>query len=282
MRWYINRTGNAEGPFDEPTILGMIGRGEVQPHHQICVEGQQAWQPLTSHPPFANPPPAAGGGGGFGQPPAQGGFGQPPAQDFGAAANQAANQFGAAANDAANQFGGAANALAAGQAPGFTSSAAAGEGFFEQAKARNEPISEEAKKAAGMAHLLGAGGVFLGCWLCGLGGVAGSFLGNVLYKEQPKSAFAQFHINQAVQFQLAVWGTNIVVAILSNVLSFVGSMIHAYVGMAFSALSLINLVLFAAAVILPFLQYGKAKNGEWSEYPVIGARVMRAKSPMIK
>ena len=283
MRWYINRTGTGEGPFDEPTILGMIGRGEVHSGHQICVEGQQAWQPLGAHPPFgqasAGPAPQV----------------QAAANEFAggvqAAANQAApvaQEVAGGMHDAANQvaagFGSAGAALANPQAPQFSapSEAAPGEGFFEQAKASGQPPSEDAKKAASMAHLLAAGGSFVGCWACGLGGVIGAFVGNMLYKEEPKSPFALFHINQALQLQIAIWLVNIVTAIIFVVLRIVGGMIFDVLGLVLGFLHLFNLVLWLAGVVLPFLQSGKAKNGEWSEYPMIGARTMRAKAPMLK
>lgn len=276
MRWYLNRTGQAEGPFDEPTILGMIGRGEVLPHHQICVEGQQAWQGLQAHPPFAHA---------SSQPAPQV---HQAAHQVHQAAQQAAPQFEQAAHQVAGGFASAANQLASGgvgPAPQLsmpTGSAAPGQGFFEQAKARNEMISEEAKKGASFAHILGAAGVFLGCWACGLGGVVGAFVGKMLYKEQPASPFALFHMNQAFLFQAVIWAAQVAVGVLGWVVAFVGAMIADVLGLVGYFFYLINLVLFMAAVIVPVLQFGKAKKGEWSEYPLIGARVMRAKAPMLK
>ncbi|MBX3274402.1 MAG: DUF4339 domain-containing protein [Sandaracinaceae bacterium] len=285
MRWYLNRTGTAEGPFDEPTIVGMIGRGEIMPNAQICAEGAQAWQPLSAHPPFAQPaaPPQPQFQAAPQQPQAQAAPYQPAPQQQ--QFEQAAHQVAGGVADAANAFAGAVSGpggLVAPQFGGAPQMAAPGEGFFEQAKARNEPISEEAKKAASMAHLLAAGGVFLGCWACGLGGVLGAFVSNMLYKESPKSPFAQFHINQAFQTQLVLWGANLAIAIVVNVLSFGLGMISPTLGSLVSFLGILNALLFFAAIVLPLLQFGKAKNGEWSEYPMFGGRVMRAKSPMLK
>lgn len=276
MRWYINRTGAAEGPWDEPTIVGMIASGQILPNAQICMEGQQAWQALQSHPPFAQ---AAS------QPAPQV---HQAAHQVHQAAQQAAPQFEQAAHQVAGGFASAANQLASGgvgPAPQLampTGSAAPGEGFFEQAKARGEAPSEEAKKGAQFAHLLGAGGVFIGCWACGLGGVIGTFVGKMLYKEQPSSPFALFHMNQAFLFQAVLWAVQVAVGVVGWVVAFVGAMIADVLGLVSFLFYFIHLVLFMAAVIVPVLQSGKARKGEWSEYPLVGARVMRAKAPMLK
>lgn len=286
MRWYVNRTGNAEGPWDEPTIVGMIQRGEIQSQHQIVVEGQQNWQPLSTHPAFAQ---ALAGGGAPAAPaapqapPAQssqpggGGFSPPTGGQVDHAANQMAQGVGGAANQLGNAFGAASGGgLAAPQA------AAAGDGFFEKAQASGQMPSEAAKEAAGKGHLFSALGAFLLFCICGLGGVIGAFGGNVLYKEEPKDPFALFHINQALAFQGVLWAVNIVLAIILNVLGFILAMISDMLPMITSILSLLHLVIWAAAIIVPLMHMGKAKNGEWSEMPLVGARVKRMKSPILK
>jgi hypothetical protein len=53
VRWYLSRSGSTEGPLEEAKIIAMIRAGEVAPHAQVCVEGGQAWEALTAHPPFA-------------------------------------------------------------------------------------------------------------------------------------------------------------------------------------------------------------------------------------
>lgn len=58
MRFYLNRTGQNEGPLEEAAIAAMVQRGEVPPTAYICPEGGSAWQPVSSHPAFA-PKPAA-------------------------------------------------------------------------------------------------------------------------------------------------------------------------------------------------------------------------------
>jgi len=276
MRWYVNRTGNAEGPWDEPTIVGMIQRGEIQSQHQIVVEGQQNWQPLTSHPAFAQ---AAAGGGAPAAPqqPAAGGFQPPTGQQVDQAANQVAQGVGDAANQLGNAFGAAAGGgLAAPQA------AAAGDGFFEKAQASGQMPSEAAKEAAGKGYLFSALGAFFLACVCGLGGVIGAFGGNVMYKEEPKDPFALFHINQALVWQGVLWAINIALAIVLNVLGFILAMISDMLTLITTGLSLIHLVIFAAAVIMPLVQMGKAKRGEWAELPLVGARVKRMKSPILK
>ena len=53
MRWYLSRSGQVEGPFEEPALVELVKKGEVAPTAQICAEGTTAWNPLLSHPPFA-------------------------------------------------------------------------------------------------------------------------------------------------------------------------------------------------------------------------------------
>ncbi|MCA9607318.1 MAG: DUF4339 domain-containing protein [Myxococcales bacterium] len=53
MRWYLSRTGQVEGPFEEPAVVEMVRKGEVAPTAQICAEGSTDWKPLLGHPPFA-------------------------------------------------------------------------------------------------------------------------------------------------------------------------------------------------------------------------------------
>jgi hypothetical protein len=50
--FYLNRTGAPEGPFPEPQIIALIQRGEVV-QANICPVGQAQWQPIASHPAFA-------------------------------------------------------------------------------------------------------------------------------------------------------------------------------------------------------------------------------------
>lgn len=53
MRWYLSRTGQVEGPFEEAAVVEMVKKGEVAPAAQICAEGSTDWKPLLAHPPFA-------------------------------------------------------------------------------------------------------------------------------------------------------------------------------------------------------------------------------------
>lgn len=50
--WYLSRTGQIEGPFNEAVIIDMIRSRLVDDGH-ICAVGAQEWLGLTSHAPFA-------------------------------------------------------------------------------------------------------------------------------------------------------------------------------------------------------------------------------------
>ena len=52
MKWYLNRTGQAEGPFDEPQLVEMIRSGQVSSGN-VAQDGSSDWVPLANHPPFA-------------------------------------------------------------------------------------------------------------------------------------------------------------------------------------------------------------------------------------
>jgi hypothetical protein len=248
-------------------------------------------QPLVAQP--ASPQPAQQAFGqpaqqAFGQP--QQGFGQPAQQGFGQPA-QSGPGFGAPpaqqqgfGQPAPQAFAQPAAIQPASQ-PQITapSAAAPGQGFFEQAKARNEPIPDSAKAAAGQASLFAGAGAFVGCWLCGLGGPVGAFAGNIMYKDQPKHPFALFHINQLLVFELIIWALNITIGIISYAVSFAIAMTGIpFVGLIVYVFYLMNFALFLAAVGLPILNMGKAKNGEWNELPLVGKRVMNMKAPILK
>ena len=52
MKWYLNRSGEPEGPFDEQHLLQMIQSQELTAGN-ICQEGAAEWKSLNQHPPFA-------------------------------------------------------------------------------------------------------------------------------------------------------------------------------------------------------------------------------------
>ena len=52
MRWFLNRTGQFEGPLDEAEIVRLLGAGEVPDTAQVCREGSSGWIPISEHPPF--------------------------------------------------------------------------------------------------------------------------------------------------------------------------------------------------------------------------------------
>lgn len=53
MKWYLNRTGEPEGPFDESQLVEMIRSGQVADGN-VAEDGSSAWVPLTQHPVFAD------------------------------------------------------------------------------------------------------------------------------------------------------------------------------------------------------------------------------------
>jgi hypothetical protein len=50
--WYLNRSGNPEGPLSEAQIIEMIQFGGLREAH-VCPAGGQSWMPLNAHPAFA-------------------------------------------------------------------------------------------------------------------------------------------------------------------------------------------------------------------------------------
>jgi hypothetical protein len=59
MGWWLNRTGQPEGPFEDAQLLQLIGSGQVR-GGQICQAGGNAWTPIEHHPVFGAA--LAGGG----------------------------------------------------------------------------------------------------------------------------------------------------------------------------------------------------------------------------
>jgi hypothetical protein len=74
MAWWLNRTGQPEGPYDDAQLLQLIGSGQLRGGH-ICQQGSHAWTPIEQHPVFgpaiarggAAPPPAYAPGPGYPQ-----------------------------------------------------------------------------------------------------------------------------------------------------------------------------------------------------------------------
>lgn len=52
MSFYLNRTGQPEGPYEDPVILQWIQSGQLR-EGSICPPGGNQWMPLHAHPPFA-------------------------------------------------------------------------------------------------------------------------------------------------------------------------------------------------------------------------------------
>jgi hypothetical protein len=53
MSWYLSVEGVVTGPHEEETLLAMIARGGLR-FSQIRDASAQEWQPIESHPPFAD------------------------------------------------------------------------------------------------------------------------------------------------------------------------------------------------------------------------------------
>jgi hypothetical protein len=51
-RWYLNRDGRTEGPFEEAIVVAWVRDGSVG-NASVCPEGGQSWAPLASTPPFS-------------------------------------------------------------------------------------------------------------------------------------------------------------------------------------------------------------------------------------
>ena len=50
--FYLNRSGQPEGPFSEQQLVEMIRNGQLR-EGWIAAQGQNQWAPLTSVPAFA-------------------------------------------------------------------------------------------------------------------------------------------------------------------------------------------------------------------------------------
>jgi hypothetical protein len=53
MSWYLSLEGAVTGPHEEETVLSMIARGGLR-NAQIRDAAVEGWQPIDSHPPFAD------------------------------------------------------------------------------------------------------------------------------------------------------------------------------------------------------------------------------------
>lgn len=51
-RWYVNRNGVVEGPFDESAIVARLSAGDLR-DASVGREGGAEWAPIATHPPFA-------------------------------------------------------------------------------------------------------------------------------------------------------------------------------------------------------------------------------------
>lgn len=58
MRWYLNRTGRPEGPYDEASIVEYARAGQIGRRVLVCAEGTSDWRPIATYPAFASVLPA--------------------------------------------------------------------------------------------------------------------------------------------------------------------------------------------------------------------------------
>jgi uncharacterized Tic20 family protein len=140
---------------------------------------------------------------------------------------------------------------------------------FATAKAAGyQPTPDELDKAF-WAHMFAAG-VNLIC--CGaIFPVVAPLL--VLSMTKERGPFLMYHVNQSVIFQLALFVINTVILTASSILMLV------CIGYITFFLVLIP---WAIGIIYPIIVGIAAKNGEWAEYPIAGAKTMEMRSPPFK
>ncbi len=142
---------------------------------------------------------------------------------------------------------------------------------FAAAKATGYPPNDNDKEAAFYAHLFGA---LANVLFCGLAvPVVAPLIALAIKKE--RGPFALYHINQAMVFQGVLFAANVVLAIVISIVALftcgIGGVLFVLNGIP----PLIGLV-YGIVVAL------SAKEGQWSEYAVIGPKVLNMKSPLIK
>ncbi len=123
-------------------------------------------------------------------------------------------------------------------------------------------VPREARNWALAAHLLAAAGYFAAVlsWL-------GPLVVYLVRKDRDR--FTAFHALQELYFQIA-W---IVLLAGAWVLAFIGGI--ATLGLGFLVLAPIMGVLHLVPIVWPIVAALKAQQGEWYEYPVVGAWVRR-------
>lgn len=142
---------------------------------------------------------------------------------------------------------------------------------FASAKASGYVPSDEEKQQAFYAHLFGALGTLV---LCGTGlHLVGPLVPMFMAKQ--RTPFLMYHVNQAFWFQVGLFALNAVLAIIFTILAMVTCGIGSF-------LFILNGIPVLVAIGYPVLVGMKAKEGEWSEYAVVGAKVLAQKSPVFK
>jgi len=94
-----------------------------------------------------------------------------------------------------------------------------------------------------------------------------------------KGPFVSFHLHQAMAFQAAGFLVNFVAGIIISIIALFTCGIGGFLGVINIA---IWMALWMALWIYPIMVGLSAKNGEWKEYAMVGAKVMEMKEPFIK
>ncbi|MCS6798289.1 MAG: DUF4870 domain-containing protein [Myxococcota bacterium] len=144
------------------------------------------------------------------------------------------------------------------------------DGWYAQAAAAAGPATDDDKQTAFLAHLFAAG---LQLVTCGMLAPAGPFLAYAMDKR--RHPFALFHVNQAIVFHGVLLATNIALAVVFSILAFVTCGIG-------SLLYVLNGLVPLVGVVFGLIVGLKAKDGHWDGYPVVGSKVLAARSPLIK
>lgn len=189
------------------------------------------------------------GGGGWGQQGGAGGFGQP------AQPQQQGGQQG---------WGNPGN-------PGAPQGGPSGPAPFAQARAQGYVPDEEEKTHAFYAHLFAGIASFVTCGA--FIPIAAAILPLVMTKG--RGPFLLFHINQSAIFQTALIAGNMALSVVVTIVSIFTCGIG---GILYILCAIPPLV----ATIMPILVGLKVKEGEWAEYPMVGEKVLNARSPLIK
>lgn len=142
---------------------------------------------------------------------------------------------------------------------------------FASAKASGYVPTEDEKQAAFFAHLFAAIANFVTCGM--LLPVAAPLIALAMVKQ--KGPFVLFHINQSFVFQAALFAINFGLGIVISIIAFftcgIGGILY-----------ILNAIPPVIGAVYALVVAMSAKNGEWSEYAVVGPKVLESQSPLFK